>query len=196
QGAAQTQPKRKQHLRERATRRAQDDADPQRDDADAAGDRHRGARLPFARDLSEVSGSRPALLGENLVPAVAVVAGRRGADEHGRRTGQLRERLDQAARRSHTAVANSLLVGGRPPAVRDALARQVHDGVGEGGATRRDGAGGWIPPERALARARISPDEPDHAVAVSDEGGDERGAEQAARPGDGNDHAMAPPSTG
>src|SRR4029450_8078544 len=162
--------------------------------ADAGGDCPGGGPLPFARDLGEVAGPRPALFREDLVAAVAVVAGRRGADEHGRRWGHPGARLDQAARGSHAAVADPLLVGGRPPAVRDALARQMHDGVGERGPARRDGAGERIPPERALPRPRIAPDEPDHAVAVSDEGSDERRAEQAARPGDGDDHAIAPPS--
>src|SRR4029450_12246101 len=78
-----------------------DDPEPQRDDADAAVACPGGGRLPCARDLGEVAGPRPALFREDLVAAVAVVAGRRGADEHGRRCGHPGERLDQAARGSH-----------------------------------------------------------------------------------------------
>ena len=85
--------------------------------------------LPLHAHLRQEAAPGGRLLVERLLAARAVVADRRGADQHrGRALGSAPQRADQVARADHAAVADRLL-GARAPALRDRLARQVHDRV-------------------------------------------------------------------
>jgi hypothetical protein len=71
----------------------------------------------------------------------------------------------------------------------------VNDGVADRRSRRTDRSGRWVPAKHILARPGLAPYERDDPVATRLERRDQRRAEQAARAGDGDDHAIAPPST-
>ena len=75
-------------------------------------------RLPVARQLGQKSAPDRRALRQDLVAAVAVVADRRGGDQHRRPLGQAPQLVHQGARADDAAVAQALLCAARTSAPR------------------------------------------------------------------------------
>ena len=89
----------------------------------------RVSRFPRDADLGEEVVAGRALLGEDLVAAVAVVPDRRRRHEHLRLALPARDRAREHRGAAHAAVADALLLLVGPALLADALAREVHDRV-------------------------------------------------------------------
>jgi hypothetical protein len=176
-----------------AGRARQDHADPEGHDAHAAARGGLGGHFPLAAHVGEEARAGRALLAQDLVAAVAVVAGRGGGHEHARRAGELRERLGEEARRARAARADAPLLLRCPPPARDALAREVHDGIQADEAGRVDRARDRVPADGALARGERRgrrAHEADDPVAGAREARQQRRADETrgARDRDGHRH--------
>ena len=146
---------------------------------------HRG--FPRDTDVREEVVARGRLLGEHLVAAVAVVADGGTGDEHGRRAIELGERARQQIGSVRAALEDLPLAFGRPLLVADARTGEVDDPVETFETGRVDRPSDRIPCD--LARTRLGPHDAHDPVALRLERGAQCGADQTARPGDGDVHS-------
>ena len=109
--------------------RLQHDAGAEEHDPDAGLRRRLRRCLPGPADLGQESGSRRRVLGQFLVPPVAVDADGRGTDQDGGRRRQAGRRCRPAGGWSRPAVEDDPLAVRRPPPVADAGTGQVDDAV-------------------------------------------------------------------
>ena len=119
----------RQHLREGAAARAEDDARPQHGHPDPEGLEGARGRLPVHAELREEVVPRGRVLGEGLVAARAVEADSRRVHEGSGPDRGLFRRGPQAVGGVQPAPLDPRFRGSRP-ALGDRLAREVHEGAG------------------------------------------------------------------
>src|SRR5262245_62824131 len=103
--APEPQSERRQHLRERAARAAQDDAHPAGDDPYPRVSRRTRCRFPLGADLGQESMTGTAALVDDFVAAVSIDTDRRRRDEHRR----FSSALDECAREERGAPDTTVL---------------------------------------------------------------------------------------
>src|ERR1041385_1169361 len=186
--AAEAEPERRQHLRERAAGRGEDDAESQVHDANARARRRAGRRFPLARHVREKVLARRAVLGEHLVAAVAIVPDRRRGEQRARPAVQPSEGVADDLRAEDAAVADAILLGGRPPP-EYVLTGEVNDGAGTFEGRAIDRPAGGVPLNRALAGRRRTAHERYDLMAGACEQGLQRGAEETRGPAHHDSHS-------
>jgi hypothetical protein len=129
QRAAAAELERREHLGQRPAAGAEHDARPRRHHPHAGLLGRGRLPLPVDADLRQEVVGRRGRLGECLVAAVAVVADRGRRDEHGRFPRGLRDALHEVSGAYDATVADPVLLGRRPPPLRDRLAGEVEHGV-------------------------------------------------------------------
>jgi hypothetical protein len=143
--AAEAQLEGGEHLLQRATFGAQDDADACVDDTDAGVARRLAGRFPFLAHLCEKIIARRRCFGEQFIAPTAVVANRRGAHERARAIRRGGDGFADEARALDAAVADFAFERLGPAAAGDVLAGEVHDGVDAVEAGGVDLAGFGVP---------------------------------------------------
>ena len=146
------------------------------------------AALVAASHSRQTSARKPspgtALLGEHLVPAVAVVADGRGGEEDARRALELGERSGEERRPAPPTLADRLLPSRRPAAAGDALSREMDDGVHALERGHVDRPVGRVPANVRRAGLDRAADEPVHAMSSGLKEGGEAPPDQPRGPGD------------
>src|SRR5215208_480567 len=170
---------------------AQDESEARVDDADSRLPRGVGRRLPRLAHLGEEIRAGPAILAQELVSPVTVVADRRRADHNFRRHGETRDGLGEQACPLLAALHDALFPGVGPATLGDALASEVHYSVVafEGAINR---AGVRVPTDIVFPFRGTS--QAGDAVAFVFELPNEGGPDQARRPADKNLHLLLPAS--
>ena len=115
---------------ERAAIRRENDSETQHQRANAQALGLRDFRFPVTADLRKKIIARRGGFGERFVAAITVIANGRSRNEHARLLFQLRKARDKMAGRVDAAAAQNLFARGRPPAVGDGRAGQMHERVG------------------------------------------------------------------
>ena len=162
--AADAEPERRQHLRQRAAVAVEHDAGAhlRRRACRARGRRRRPPPTSTHTSRQEVAPRRGVLV-ERLFAVRAVVADRRGAEQHRRRLAELAiVRAPSPSTRLRvpsTRLSRIARLALRAPALGDRLAGEVHDGVasGERRRRRRLAAAGPRRPHRPSPRLRARP---------------------------------------
>ena len=138
--AAEAKFKRRQHGSKRAARGTEHDARPEVGSANVGLHGRRGRFFPVLANLREETRAWRALLAQNFIAAIAVIADSGATNEHLRPVFGLRQSRCQVKCADDAGVSYLHLLGIAPPSD-DAFAREMDDGVEARNCLRRQGYG-------------------------------------------------------
>jgi len=177
--AAQAQPEREQHLRERPASIAQGNPHPEPHDAHPRLVRRPARRFPFLANLGQESRTGGAFLVQNLISSVPVIADRGSAHQNLGRPFKTGQGFAKQPRTLHPAASYLRFPVNRPSPAGDVLARQMDHGIQPLQSVPIHLTLLRIPSHLITVRLRPGPHQADHMVAALGQKRDQRRADEA-----------------